>query len=288
MARPLRFEFPGGVYHITSRGDRREAIFLDDSDRACLLLILGEAAHRFDVAVFAYCLMGNHYHFVLHTRQDNLSRIMRHLNGVYSQAFNRRHGLVGHLFQGRFKSIHVDRDAYLMEVCRYVDLNPVRAGMVRTPDEWPWSSYRAHVGSTQPAHWLDTSALHGYLLGRDPVSEADARHAASLYAQLVADGIGVHLWGPLLRQEIYLGDEAFIERVQAGIKQGQRKNPEIPRMQRKVAKTVTQWLATSASREEAVRRAYIEGGMSMSDIAKDLGKSVSWISRLIRRAETGQ
>jgi putative transposase len=111
MSRPLRIGFPGVVYHVTARGDRREPIFLDDGDREALLGVVGQAMGRFDGQVLSYCLMGNHYHFVMHTRQGNLSRLMRHVNGVYTQSFNRRRGLVGHLFQGRFKAILVDRDA---------------------------------------------------------------------------------------------------------------------------------------------------------------------------------
>lgn len=133
MAWPLRIEFPGAVYHVTSRGDRREPIVLGDEDREDLLGVLGQALHRFDACVLAWCLMDNHYHFVLHTRQLNLSLLMRHINGVYTQRFNRRHGKVGHLFQGRFKAILVDRDAYLLEVCRYVELNRVRAQLVEHP-----------------------------------------------------------------------------------------------------------------------------------------------------------
>ncbi|WP_287640533.1 transposase [Accumulibacter sp.] len=115
MARPLRIEFPGAIYHVTSRGDRREPIFVDDADGESLLAVLAAGMARFDAQVLAYCLMGNHYHFVLHTRQANLSALMRHVNGVYTQAFNRRHAKVGHLPQGRFKAILVDRDAYLLE-----------------------------------------------------------------------------------------------------------------------------------------------------------------------------
>ena len=123
MSRPLHIEFPGASYHVTSRGDQREPIFEYHSDRAALLGVL-ECMHRFDAQVLAYCLRGNHDHIVLHTRRPNLSRMMRHLNGVVTQAFNRRHRKVGHLFQGCFKAILVDRDAYLLEVCRYVELNP--------------------------------------------------------------------------------------------------------------------------------------------------------------------
>ena len=108
MSRPLRIEFPGAIYHVTSRGDRRESIFDDDTDRRALLAVMAHGLERFDAQMLAYCLMGNHYHFVLHTRQPNLSVLMRHLNGVYTQLFDRRHGKVGHLFQGRFKAILVE------------------------------------------------------------------------------------------------------------------------------------------------------------------------------------
>ena len=120
MSRPLRIEFPGAVYHVTSRGDRREPIYRDDVDRHTQLAVLAEATTRFDAQVLAYCLMGNHYHLVLCTRSGALSRLMRQLNGVYTQAFNRRHGLVGHLFQGRFKAVLVDTDRYLVALSRYV------------------------------------------------------------------------------------------------------------------------------------------------------------------------
>ena len=135
MSRPLRIEFPGAVYHPTSRGDRREPIFVDNDDRQALLSIVAHALDRFDAVALAYCLMGNHFHFVLHTRAANLSRLMRHINGVYTQACNRRHGLVGHLFQGRFKAVLVHTESHLLEVCRYVDLNPVRVRMVREPGD---------------------------------------------------------------------------------------------------------------------------------------------------------
>ena len=108
MFRPLRIEFPGAVYHVTSRGDRREPIYRDDADRLCQLDVLAEALMRFDADVLTYCLMGNHYHLVVQTHAGQLSRLMRHLNGVYTQAFNRRHGRVGHLLQGRFKALQGD------------------------------------------------------------------------------------------------------------------------------------------------------------------------------------
>jgi REP element-mobilizing transposase RayT len=211
MARSSRLEYPGALYHVTARGIRQQAIFLDDLDRTTLLAILDKALPAFEACAFALCLMGNHYHFVLQTRQANLSRLMQQVNGLYSQAFNRRHGLRGHVFEGRFKALHVDRDAYLLVVCRYVDLNPVRAGIVDSPAEWAWSSYRAHTGTEHSPPWLATAELHGVLTGRLPDGSAQIQHARRRYAEWVEAGRGAPLWETSLREGLYLGDEAFVE-----------------------------------------------------------------------------
>ena len=150
MARPIRIEFGGALYHVTARGDRRETIFEDDADRERFLELLGEVVALFNWQCHAYCLMGNHYHLVIGTPDGNLSKGMRQLNGVFTQWSNRRHRRTGHLFQGRFKAILVDADSYLLELTRYVVLNPVRAGMVKQPSDWPWSSFSAMVGSIAP------------------------------------------------------------------------------------------------------------------------------------------
>ncbi len=131
MARPLRIEFPGALYHITARGNAQQDIFVDDEDRLLFLSVLERVVSRFHLLLHAYCLMDNHYHLVLETPQANLSQAVRQLNGVYTQAFNRRHGKVGHVLQGRFKAILVGRDSYLLELCRYVALNPVWARITR-------------------------------------------------------------------------------------------------------------------------------------------------------------
>ena len=166
MARPLRIENAGGLYHVTARGDRREDIYADYEDRLGWLSIFGDVCDRFFWRCHAYCLMTNHYHLVVETPEGKLSHGMRQLNGVYTQAFNRRHRLVRHLFQGRFKAILVERDAYLLELARYVVLNPVRAGMVADAGDWPWSSYRAMVGEDRSPEWLEVDGLLG-CFGRD-------------------------------------------------------------------------------------------------------------------------
>ena len=204
VSRPLQIEFPGAVYHVTARGDRREPIYRDDADRTAQLHVIAQAMERFDSQVLAYCQMGNQFHRVPHSRQGKLSRLMRHINGVDAQQFNRRHGLVGHLFQGRFKAILVDRYAYLMVLCRYVQRNPVAAGRVATADEWAWSSDRAHVCMAPTPSWLDSDGLHGYLLGRSVASERDRARAAQKYAALVtdADEGEASLWQTGLRQQV--------------------------------------------------------------------------------------
>ncbi len=156
MSRPLRIELSGGVYHVTSRGDGREDIFWDDADREAWLALLGEVCERFNWRCHAWCQMTNHYHLVIETPEGNLSQGMRQLNGVYTQSFNRRHRRVGHVFQGRYKAILVEKDSYLLELARYVVLNPVRAGMVRDAEDWPWSSHPAMLGRIATPSWLET------------------------------------------------------------------------------------------------------------------------------------
>lgn len=137
---------PGGLYHVTSRGDRREDIYLHDADREKWLELFGQVCKRYHWKCHAYCLMSNHYHIVVETVEGNLSSGMRQLNGVYTQRFNATHQRVGHVFQGRYKGILVEKDSYLLELSRYVVLNPVRANMVINAGKWRWSSYRDMAG----------------------------------------------------------------------------------------------------------------------------------------------
>lgn len=287
MSRPLRLEFPDAVYHVTSRGDRREPIYRDDADRDECLGVIAQAMERFDAQVLAYCLMGNHDHLVVHTRAANLSRLMRHVNGVYSQRFNRRHRLVGHLFQGRFKAILVDRDAYLLALCRYVERNPVAAGLVTSAGDWPWSSYRAHVLRAPTPGWLDSDGLHGYLLGRPARSAADRGAAAGRYAAMVERAFNATLWDDGLRQQVFLGDEAFVARMLGQAEPRTRTAREVPRRQRQLPTAVSPhaFTADGPGRAAAMRAAYVEGGLTMTGIARQSGLSVSRVSRLIAAAE---
>lgn len=296
MSRPLRIEFPGAVYHVTSRGDRREPIYRDDDDRALHLAVLAQALDRFDAQALSYCLMGNHYRLVLHTRQANMSRVMRHLNGVYTQRFNQRHGLVGHLFQGRFKAILVDSDAYLVALCRYVERNPVAAGLVPDAAAWRWSSCRAHVGAVPAPPWLASDQVHAHLLGRDMTNAVDQRMAQQRYAALVNDTTVAQplLWQTGLRQQIYLGSDDFVERMQRLASVRQSVEREIPQAHRvKVAQASTgpldAWAHCLArchgQRDQAMHLAYHNGLLTMSALARTLGLSLSRVSRVVAEQE---
>ena len=207
MTRPLRLEFPGAVYHLTARGDRRADIFLDDTDRWTFLNLLAKEIRQQRWRLYAYCLMSNHYHLLIETPEGKLVDGMRRLNGVYTQAFNRRHGQVGHVLQGRYKSILVDKDAYLLELARYIVLNPVRAGMVTRVEDWPWSSYAHTAGRQEALDWLDIAGI-AQQFGADPVT---ARQA---YRRFVRAGVAAASPWEGLRAQVYLGRDKFLARME--------------------------------------------------------------------------
>ena len=143
MARPLRITYPGAFYHVTSRGNERKNVFKNKRDREKFLEYFESATKRYDAVIHVFCLMDNHYHLLLETPSGNLPQIMQHINGAYTTYFNVKRGRSGHLFQGRYKAILVDIDEYAKELSRYIHLNPVRAKLVKTPEEYEWSSYQS-------------------------------------------------------------------------------------------------------------------------------------------------
>lgn len=232
MSRPLRLEFPGAVWHVTSRGNERREVFRDGNDRERFLAVLGRTVSLFRWRLHAYVLMGNHYHLLLETPEPTLSRGMRQLNGLYTQAFNRTHRRVGHLFQGRFKAVLVEKEAHLLELCRYVVLNPVKAGLVRSAREWPWSSYRATAGLTEAPVWLET----GWTLEQFGKRRAKSQEG---YRRFVAEGVrgGYEPW-KVVQGQIYLGSERFRKEAQRrvvtptesrGVPKQQRRPAPVPR-----------------------------------------------------------
>jgi putative transposase len=159
MTRPLRIEFPDAHYHVMNRGLAYQDIFVERSDRELFLELLGQCHAMWDVRVLAYCLLDNHYHLLVRTPEPNLSRIMRHLDGVYTQRYNRAHRRDGPLFRGRYRAIVVDAEEYLLAVARYIHRNPVEAGSVATPEAYEWSSCRSYVEEGEAPKWLDVEPL---------------------------------------------------------------------------------------------------------------------------------
>ena len=278
MARPLRIEFEGALYHITARGNARGNIVIDDRDRQRWLEALGETCDRFNWACYSYCLMDNHYHCLIETPEGNLSQGMRQLNGSYTQFFNRQHRRVGHLFQGRYLAILVEKETYLLELCRYIVLNPVRAKMVEAVLDWPWSSYRSAVGATAPPAWLDVK----WQLSCFGSSMKEARR---LYIEFVAQGLG--RVSPLkeIKNQIYLGSESFVQSVQKAIEEGEDLS-EVPKIQKRgVAKPLAYYEQNSNTQSEAMARAYLSGSYSMRKIAKYFDVHYATVSRAVKQHE---
>jgi len=285
MARPLRIEYDGALYHVTSRGNERKPIFKDDTDRELFLDVLSHVTDRFNWLCHAYCLMDNHYHLVIETPDGNLSKGMRQLNGVYTQAFNRRYNRVGHLFQGRFKGILVQKDSHFLEVCRYVVLNPVRAKAVKHPREWAWSSYRATAGQ---------AAIPTCVTAEELLSHFGQRRigAQEKYREYVSEGIGrATIWEDLEAQSL-LGLEGFAEALKDHVV-GKQKLREVPKAQRFMARVSLKKLfeeggGGKAKRDRRITEAVYNHGYSQVEVARHLKLHYSTVSRLIKSATKEQ
>ena len=183
MSRPLRIIYPGAIYHVMNRGAARQAVFANSAEKELFLQVLADGHARWGVEILAYCLMGNHYHLCLRTPEGNLARVMRHVNGVYTQRVNRARGRDGPLFRGRYKALVVEASTYLTAVIRYIHLNPVQAKLVKTPEAYPWSSHATYLQAKAPPPWLAVKRglaefgrardFHAYVLaGNDEALEA--------------------------------------------------------------------------------------------------------------------
>ena len=294
MARPLRIQYPDAVYHVTARGNERKAIVQDDEDRQRFIQTVADMVEQYQILCHAWVLMDNHYHLLIETPQANLSRAIRHLNGVYTQAYNRRHHRVGHLFQGRFTSILIEKETYLLELCRYVVLNPVRAGMVQHPKAWAWSSYRATAGEQTAPEWLTVDWLLGQLGKR-------RSRAQSSYRQFVSEGIKrqERPWSDRSGQ-VYLGSEAFLKSIQNHLTE--KEDTEIPRIQKQPARPDIEVLLRqvakgygksveevaqptrrpSEARQVAIYCARRVAGLELRAIAKLFGMGYTAVSRRVR------
>jgi hypothetical protein len=222
--------------------------------------------------------MTNHFHLLVETVEGNLSQCMRQLNGIYTQKFNRRHGLVGHVLQGRYKAILVQKESYLMALARYIVLNPVRAGMVISPEDWRWSSHRYLLSEAEPPAWLAVDALLGHF--------SDSRgNAIAGYRQFVTEGIGEE--SPLndVQHQLVLGDDEFVARHRKGCEPSHL--AAVVKVQRRVAAlTLEEYRQNYKVRDEAMARAYWSTAFTMSEIGKFFGVGSATVSRAACRYES--
>jgi len=279
MARPLRIEYAGAVYHITSRGNERKPVFRSDQDRINFLNTLQHVHKRYNWICHAYCLMDNHYHLLIETPDGNLAIGMRQLNGVYTQLFNKLHGRTGHLFQGRYKAILIQKDSHLLEVCRYVVLNPVRAKMVETPASWKWSSYMATSGreAHHPCLTID------WVLGQFSRKRAKAEKE---YKQFVQWGIGKQTIWTEVRGQAILGEEEFADKLVDHLRK-HKDVPEIPKSQRYANRPgldkifSERVLKDRHKRDRKIAEAVERYGYTQRSIAKHLDMHYSYISQIL-------
>ncbi len=276
MARPLRLDFPGAVHHVMARGHERSSVFRDDADRTHWMRLLGLVAGQGRWDVHAFCLMSNHYHLLVETPEGGLSAGLHDLNSRFAQWFNRRHKRRGHLFEGRFHGILVQKEAYLLELSRYIVLNPVRAGLVAGAAEWRWSSYRATAGLDARPEWLSVDSI----LGQFAVARRLARAA---YRRFVAEGKG--LPSPLdgVRKQAYLGDEAFLEVVAQRVGDPRRSDPEIPLRERRPADPTIEKIRGAVARE---------WGVAAEDLSRNRGAepkmAAIYLSRRLTRLKVAE
>jgi REP-associated tyrosine transposase len=281
MARPLRIEYEGALYHVTSRGNARQDVFLDDEDRQKFLQNLAHVVERFDWICHAYCLMNNHYHLLIETPRANLSQGMQLLNSMLSQRFNRRHKRVGHALQGRFKGILVEKESHLLELARYIVLNPVRAKAVEHPGDYTWSSYRATVGDAQPESLLTVD----WILSQFGRNVAQARSA---HRQFVAEGQGASVW-EALRGGMLLGSDDFVERMKESFTQ-RKLDTDIVRHQRFPNQRALEDIFEDVGRDRDLRNqriheAVYRDGYTLSAIGKYIALHPASLSRIVKHSE---
>jgi REP element-mobilizing transposase RayT len=271
VSRPLRICVPDGIYHVIARGNARGRIYLDDADRVRFLTVLARVVARFGWVCHAYCLMDNHYHLVVQTPKPNLSAGMRQLNGLYAQGFNERHDRCGHVFQSRYRSILVEKESHLLGLCRYVVLNPVRAGACGDAGAYRWSSYRATSGAAPGERFLTTDWILGNFASTKAAAQAGYRaFVAEGERDALADGVR----GERLGTESFLRERFGHDPPLA----------EIPRVQvEPLSPALTEIFVRVP--HAPVAAAYRHYGYTLREIAEHLGCHYSTVSRRLRREE---
>ena len=280
MTRPLLIEYPEAVYHLTSRGNARNKIFKDEQDRGKFLEVLDSVVKRYNWLCHAYCLMGNHYHLLIETPDANLSIGMRQLNGVYTQAYNRRHKKTGHVFQGRFKAILIQKENHLLELCRYIVLNPIRAKIAERPEDWKWSSYAATCGLKKVPECLKVDWILGQFGNERKTSQ-------KRYKEFVMEGIQKESPWREVHGQILLGEEGFIEKFRE-LLVGKEKIKEIPRQQRYLGRrSLSEVFKEAAGRDKGTRNtniriAHLKFGYTLKEIADHLRIHYTTVNKALK------
>lgn len=281
MARPLRIQFEGALYHITSRGNAKQDIFLDDEDRSAFLEIFAETVARYGWICHGYCLMSNHFHLLIETPSPNLSRGMQFLNGVYTQRFNRHHKRVGHVLQGRYKAVLVEKESHLLELARYIVLNPVRAGIARSARDWPWSSYRASSGQSEVPEFLTTDWILSQF-------DAQRQRAVRAYRKFVRQGRGVEVWDSL-RAGCLLGSDSFVEAIRPALLEIPLDKNVLRREHDAARPTlleIFQGTEGRADRDARVHKAVRDHHYKLQEVADHLGLHFSTISVIAKQQDS--
>jgi REP element-mobilizing transposase RayT len=277
MARPLRIEYAGACYHVINRGNAGEKILTSGQDKGRYLEYLKKAVERYSIKIHTYCLMSNHYHLLVETPEPNLSQAIQWLNVSYAVYFNKKQNRRGHLFQGRFKAILIDADEYLNQLSRYIHLNPVRAAMVKTPGEYPWSSYPSYIGKTKGPGWLETKWLLS-LFGKKKkeairnyknfVEKIDIEDLENLDKQVVGGFI--------------LGNTAFADWVKDTFLSARDEEKEIPQLSKLKPRPSVERIVQAVGNEFGCRKgAVLERGRKNNkarEIAIYLARDLSGIS----------
>ncbi len=278
MARPLRVEYPGALYHVISRGNAGQNIYTDDKDRKKHLELLEKNLVLHNVFCHAYCLMGNHYHLLIETPDANLSSFMRDFNRDYPQWFNVRHKRSGHLYQDRYKSYLVEKEGYLFSVLRYIVLNPVRAKLVDHPGKWQWSSYQAMVGKTTTSTWLDTASLSQWFGG-------NAKEAIQRFKMFVAEESSEENPHDKAINGFIIGSPQFVTDIWKQVKERDI-GEEIPRQQRLVGRPSLEEIfndvQTRGDRDKAIRFARLSCGYLTTEIADHIGLHRTLVGKISR------
>ncbi|KKU34303.1 MAG: Toxin-antitoxin system, toxin component, RelE family [Candidatus Uhrbacteria bacterium GW2011_GWE2_46_68] len=276
MTRPLRIEYPGAFYHIISRGNAHQDIYLDNKDRQNFLMNLQHCLRSHSLRCHAYCLMNNHYHLLLETPRGNLSQAMRDINGLYTQKFNKRHKRIGHVLQGRYKAFLVEKDAYLLQIARYIVLNPLKAGIVNHPKKWRWSSYSITAGLRESPTWFDSSVILALFT-------SNKKRAQKYYRRFVYEGENEPFLYEKGKGGVILGSQEFADQIRREFK-NKKSSKEVVISERVISRPSLEDLFfqidNQEERNKMIKLARIKAFYSVTEIANHLGLHRTTVSKI--------